>query len=263
MNWVQRWLEATACPSLEPQRDRQVESLAHEIGRAMRQEGRFFHLEQAAAALGIPAEDLPLVRERLYELSLKFALRRFTFADKDRAALGWVARKLQLAPEQARQVELRVGRKVFEEYLAFAIAGGFLDDEERAQLRAIATCLAVTTRQLVLGYLVESGGDFLHRIMEGMADAGRIPDAAWEQLLSNVETLGVSRVEFMAPLRGHAAGFARKIINRAKANGGLTRNQIPPMRSLVDKVMSVAQRGSALRPPAGTATRVPRPPATA
>ena len=262
MNWVEKWLDATACPSLDPKRDKQVESLAHEIGRSMRHDGRFFHIDQAAAALGILDEDLPLVRDRLYELSLKYVLHRFTVTDKDRAGLGWVARKLQLTPEQARQVELRVGRKVFEEFLAFAMAGGFLDEEELGQLRSIAECLTVTTRQLVMGYLVESGDEFLHRIMEGMAEEGQISDTAWEKLMASVEVLGVSPAECVAALRGHATAFARKIVDRARANGGLTRNQIPPMQSLVGKLMPAGPRASVTVPPAAAA-KGSRPPATA
>jgi len=242
MNWVRDWLDMTACPALDPERNQEVETLAHQMGRAMRQEGKFFNLDHAAAALNIETEDLPLVRDRLYELSLKFVLKDFNINDKDRGGLRWVARNLKLTPEQARQIEMRVGRKVFEEYLAFGIAGGFLDPTELAELRSIATCLQVTTRQLVLEYLADSGADFLYRIMEGMAEDGKIPEQTFKRLISSTEELGVDGPEFITELRKHAEDFKDRIRSRAEANGGLTANQIPPMESLLAHLQSIDHR---------------------
>jgi len=214
MGWVHNWLEATACPTLKRDQEEQVQSLACQLGYFMRQEGRFFDLNETVVLLGISPRELPLVQDRLYELTLRFVLRNYAITDRDRAGLGWVAKTLRLSPEHARRIELRVGRRVFEQYLSFAISGGYLDHEELDQLRSVAESLGVTTRTLLVGNLAESGPDFLERILTGMTENGRITDQAWNRLLASTLALGLSHDEFLRILRPHAQRLADDIRSR-------------------------------------------------
>src|SRR3972149_813013 len=99
MGWVRDWLEATACPTLERDQDEHVQSLAQQMGRVMRHEGRFFSLRETAVLLCIPPRGLPLVQDRLYELALKFVMQDYAITDRDRVGLGWVAKALKLSPD--------------------------------------------------------------------------------------------------------------------------------------------------------------------
>ncbi len=236
MGWVRDWLEATACPALEPDRDQRVQSLAQQMGRFMRQEGRFFSLTETSIVLGIPARDLPLVQDRLYELTLKFVMQDYAVTERDRAGLRWVAKTLKLSPEQARRIELRVGRHVFEQYLAFAIAGGYLDEEELGQLRSVADSLDVTTRQFLLGYLAESGESFLESILSGMAGDGTISDEVWNRLLASTKALGLEAEEFLRVLRPQARRLADRIRNRVKPNGQPDTDLWPAMQALMARL---------------------------
>jgi len=208
MGWVQDWLQATTCAVLGPQREEQVRHLARRMAGCMRREGKFFNFNEAASYLGVPEEDRPIVKERLYELTLRYVLEDYQITEKDRAGLHWIARGLGLSEEQAHRIELRVGRRVFEEYLAFAIAGGYLDAEELGQLRAVAGSLGMTSRHLLLGYLAESGEQFLMRLATGMAENGQVSDAAWHRFLGSVHALGLAEEEIVRVLRLQARRLA-------------------------------------------------------
>lgn len=203
-NRIKAWLEATACRVLDPERDERVGRLARDVAKCMRREGSFFDFTDTTRLLRVGLDDLPLVQERVYELTLKHVMRDYVITPRDRTGLGWIARRLRLPPEVARQVEVRVGRRVFEEYLAFALGGGYLDEEELGQLRSIADSLNVTTRQLLIGYLADAGEEFLRRIVEGIAENGRIDDTAWRRLIDSTERLGLREDEFVRVLRAQA-----------------------------------------------------------
>ncbi len=234
MGWVRDWLEATACPILEQDRDERVQTLARQMGHFMRQEGRFFSLNETAIMLGIPPRELPLVQDRLYELTLKYVMQDYAITERDRGGLRWVARALDLTPHQARRIELRVGRRVFEQYLVFAIAGGYLDDEELQQLRSVADSLNVSTRQLLLGYLAESGEAFVERILTGMAEDGKLTDEAWHRLVASTKALGLEEEEFLRVLRPQA----RRLVGRTRVrpNGSPDTDPQPALQSLMARL---------------------------
>lgn len=236
MGWVRDWLEATACPSLDRDRDERVSALAQQMGRFMRHEGRFFSLRETAVTLGIGPTDMPYVQDRVYELTLKYVMQDYAITDRDRAGLGWVAKTLKLPPEQARRIELRVGRSVFEQYLAFAIAGGYLDEEELRQLRTVADSLNVSTRQFLLGYLADSGEEFLERILAGMAEDGAITDAAWKRLVASTAALGLEEEEFARVLRPQVRRLAGRVPARARSNGRSDTDITPALRSLMARL---------------------------
>ena len=236
MGWVRNWLEATACQVLQRDQDERVQSLAHQLGRTMRHEGRFFNLQETGLMLAIPTRDLPLVQDRLYELTLKFVLQDYAINERDRTGLGWVARTLRLDPDQARRIELRVGRRVFEQYLGFAISGGYLDDEELQQLRSVAASLNISTRQLLVGYLAEAGREFLERILTGMAEDGKITDAAWNRLLASTQALGLDKEEFLRVLRPHAQRLTERVRTRVKPDGQPDTDLWPALQSLLARV---------------------------
>lgn len=218
MDHIRDWLEASASPVIDRHHDREIDSLARQLAKAMHREGKFFSIRDSAALLQASPQDMPLIKERVYELALRRVLKNFNIGGQDRAGLGWIGRTLGLAPEDTRRIELRVGRRVFEEYLMFAIAGGYLDQEELQQLQTMAASLDVPTRELLLGYLNDSGQQFLKRLVEGMAQDGQITDESWERLMTTVEALGVNRQEFLRILRLHGKTLADSI-RTANAKG--------------------------------------------
>ena len=236
MGWVRDWLEATACPSLDRDRDERVSALAQQMGRFMRHEGRFFSLRETAVTLGIGPSDMAYVQDRVYELTLKFVMQDYVITERDRAGLRWVAKALKLPPEQARRIELRVGRNVFEQFLAFAIAGGYLDQDELQQLRTVADSLNVSTRQFLLGYLADSGEAFLERILAGMAEDGEITDAAWKRLLTSTAALGLEEQEFVRVLRPQVRRLANRVPARTRSGSGSDADLTPALQSLMTRL---------------------------
>src|ERR1051325_2538772 len=102
MDRVRGWLDATECSTLAPEHEQRIENQARQMAKMMRQEGSFFSVRDCTAHLNILPEDLPLIRERVYELAVKWVLRTFAITDKDRSGLRWIARILSLSPEQTR-----------------------------------------------------------------------------------------------------------------------------------------------------------------
>lgn len=210
MSHIREWLEATACPSLDWVRDEQVGKQARSVVKAMRREGHFFSFRDTTELLKIPLEDLVLVKERVYELTLKHVMEDFRISECDRGGLRWIAHSLHLEPDDARRIELRVGRKVFEEYLAFAIAGGYLTGDEVQEFRRLAVSLDVTTRQLLLGYLAESGEQFLQMIAEAVVADGAVSASQWGKLIASVGALGLDEGELVRVLKAQIPRFAEK-----------------------------------------------------
>jgi hypothetical protein len=236
MEHIRAWLDATACPAVDPDQDRRVSSQARELAACMRKEGKFFSLRESSDVLHVLPEDMALVKDRLYELALKFVLKNFVISDKDRMGLGWIARNLGLEAGQARLIELRVGRRVFEEFLGFGISGGYLDKEELTLLRTIAASLQVSTADLVISYLTEKGEDFLKRIFTGMPQDGVITDESWNRLLKTLGELGVSETQFLAALRPHGPRWAEKLLNEAKVLHGLVEIDLRPVGGLMRRL---------------------------
>lgn len=235
-NRVTAWMEATACPRFSADRERRVGDFARRLARSMVQEGHFFSFRAAVEFLNVPPEDGDPVRDRVYELAFKRVLEEGSAtAAARRAGLRWIARHLGLSEKQAGWVELRVGRRVFEEYLAFALAGGRLDPDELEYLRAIADGLGIGTRRLLLGCLAESGGRLLERLLEGLAEDGRIDDRDWTLLLDTVGALGVTPDEFGRLLRPHA----RRLVDRLEVEGRerpSSARRAPAARVMLDRL---------------------------
>ena len=207
---VRELLEATNCATLDSERNERIETFARQVALAMRQEGNFFHIHQAAETLQIPPLDILLVKERVYELTLRGVFKKSFISGKDRAGLHWIGKTLRLSPEDSRRIELRIGRRAFEEYLAFSISCGFLDAQEMAELRSISESLEVPTRDLLLSFLAESAEHFLRRILDGLTEDGRISDESWHRLVATTIALGVSEVELITLLRPACTQLAQK-----------------------------------------------------
>ncbi len=230
---VRELLEATNCATLDPQRNERIESMARELAKSMRHEGHFFHIHVAAEALQIPPEDILLVKERLYELTLKRVFRKNMISGTDRTGLQWIGRTLHMTPEESRRIELRVGRRVFEEYLAFSISCGYLDEQDMSELRSIADSLSVSTRDLLLGFLAESAEKFLRRILTGLAEDGWISDAAWRRLLDTTASLGVNERELVTLLRPAARSLAEAFQKEKRWDPDVP---IQPLRRLAERL---------------------------
>lgn len=233
MDHIRDWLEGTACPTVDPARDEQIENLARQLAKAMHREGKFFDINDSAPFLMNQAgDDLMLVKERVYELAVRRVLKDFSIDGRDRAGLRWIARTLGLIGGRDRQIELRVGRKVFEEYLMFGMSGGYLDEEELHQVQSMAAGLEIPTRDLLLGYLTDAGEQFLRRLLDGMADNGEITDESWNRLLATAEALGVARQEFLQVLRVHGKAIADHIRSN-QAQGRPVLLDLKAVRSLL------------------------------
>jgi hypothetical protein len=211
MNRIRKWLQATACPVLDWAQNERIELAARQVVKFMRREGNLFSFLDTTTLLKVPIEDLVLVKERVYELTLKHVMEDYRINERDRQGLGWIARTLKLDPKDARLIELRVGRQVFDEYLAFAISGGHLSDDEVAEFKQIADSLHITTRQLLLLFLAESGEEFLKMILDALADQQAIADADWGRFTASLAALGLDEEELIRVLRAQSLRFRENL----------------------------------------------------
>ncbi len=207
MSRIRKWLRATSAPTLDIDRNERIEDFARQVVKCMRREGSFFSFHDTAIVLNIPLEDLVLVKERVYELTFEYVLEERQVTERQRAGLSWIAKTLRLDAEDAHRVELRAGRRVFDEYLAFSISGGHLTDEEIAEFRSLAAGLRVTTRQLLLLFLADSGDSFLKMVLEVLAERPQIEPAHWKRLTRSLAALGLGESELVRVLRAQAIRF--------------------------------------------------------
>lgn len=249
MERVRELLEATNRATLDTERNERIERHARDLARIMRQEGHFFHIHLAAENLQIPPVDILLVKERVYELTLRSVFKKHLISGEDRTGLAWIGKTLRLTPEESRRIELRVGRRVFEEYLAFSIACGYLDEQEMAELRSIGRSLSVETRELLLSFLAESGEHFLRRILTGLAEDGQISDEAWQRLVSTTAALGVQELELATLLRPAERSLAKKLEKEKRWDSDVP---IAPLQRLSERLNRICQAG---RPSNGTSSK--------
>jgi|GEM_PF-3402645 len=231
---IRDWLDETACPLLDIEREERVGLLARKVAKSMRQEGRFFSFRETATFLHMAVDDLPLVKERIYELTLKHVLDNYIIKERDRVGLRWIAKALKLSDEKTREIELRVGRHVFQEYLSFAISGGYLDDEELDQLHTLARSLGTTTKELLMDYLSGSGEQFLERILAGMAEDGKITDESWQRLISSTQALGLAERGFLTVLQKPGERLAERILTNTQPDDEASYAQYRSVLNLLD-----------------------------
>lgn len=231
---IREWLKATACPVLDYAQDERVDIAARHVIKAMRREGNFFSFRDTTGLLNVPIEDLVLVKERVYELTLKHVMEDYKISDRDRQGMAWIAKALKLDPKDARHIELRVGRQAFDEYLGFSISGGHLTKDEIAEFRQIAESLRVTTRQLLLLFLAESGEDFLKMILDALADKQAIDKADWGKLTTSLDALGLEEEELVRIMRAQASRFHENL-KAATKRPPEADNQERVLRLLMDR----------------------------
>lgn len=231
---IRQWLEATACPVLDWARNERVDLAARQVVKCMRREGNFFSFRDTADILNVPIEDLVLVKERVYELTLKHVMEDYQIDQRDRQGLSWISRALKLDPKDARRIEMRVGRQAFDEYLAFAISGGHLSEDEISEFRRIADGLHVTTRQLLLLFLADSGEKFLKMMLDALADKQTVDDTDWNRLTVSLAALGLDENELIRVIRAQAGRFIENLKHTSK-RPPLADNQERVLKLLLDR----------------------------
>lgn len=233
-NRIREWLKATACPVLDYAQDERVDVAARHVIKAMRREGNFFSFLDTTTLLHVPVEDIILVKERVYELTLKHVMEDYKISERDRQGMAWIAKALKLDAKDARRIELRVGRQAFDEYLAFSISGGHLTADEIAEFRLIAESLRVTTRQLLLLFLAESGEHFLKMILDALADKEKVENADWRKLTASLAALGLEEEELVRIMRAQAVRF-RENLKAATKRPPDADNQERVLKLLLDR----------------------------
>ena len=128
------WIRRNSTHLLDPDRDVRLSQVARQLEKTMVEKRDSFDLQESLSSFDIPPRDHPLIIERVYELALRRAWRDQKITDKERAALQWIARRLNLGPDRTAQIERTTGAAIFEAHLAKATSDGILTPKELASM---------------------------------------------------------------------------------------------------------------------------------
>ncbi len=216
-----RWIREASLQLFDPERRQRIEAYGRELDRAIGRLRGDFRLHDVRDRLGISDSDWCDARCEAYRRALQRAWKDRRLTQRERAALDWIAERLELTFSQKSTVETEVVRRCFEEALGDAFADGVLDAHEVETLRHIAQHLGRDLPDVIREYFRDEGEAFLRALFATAVSDGRISDADWDNLRRAVDALGFSYGELERILGSQAHRFVEHVLADAKSDGRL------------------------------------------
>ncbi len=221
---------------VDAERSARLSAYAAQLEERIRADREYFRPEFACAALGIAPGDREDALQRTYELALERTYRDEVITERERAALNWLAARLELDDEHRKSAEIRVGGEVFERVLDTAMRDGRIEFIETAKLDALAKTLGQPLPTLISTYFSSRGAVFLRALFESIIRDGEISAAEWEHLGSATDGLGLPRETLMQMIGGAAESFVDQLLADARAAGVSPEATRKALGSLLDRL---------------------------
>lgn len=217
-----RWLNDKVVALVDPGKEERRDALATALYQSLARDKGQFELDRAQLALGIDSDDADHVIERVYRRVLATGWKDGQLEDAEKRTLHWVAQKLQIATETAREINLDYAKRAFEKALSKAMEDGYVDEDEAAALERIAAGMGSNVVALVAHCFASEGDSLLRGIFLAAAEDGAITAKEWSRLVQTAQRLGLSPQKLSATLAPHVEPFIEHVLADVKADGELT-----------------------------------------
>lgn len=228
------WLRKASTAVLDPGREARLQHYVREFAREIKAQGSRFSFAQALREGAVSAADTPLLREKLYEASLRHAWQDRQVTDREKAGLQWLKKLIEMPDEQACEVEMRIGRDILEQCLADAITDGNLSESESTQLQAIATTLNVQLGPFIENYFSNWSEGFLRGLFASSVENGTLTRDEWAKLIRSAERLGLGEKHLVKAVNAQAKLFVEHTLADAKSDGTMTPREAQYLEELTE-----------------------------
>jgi len=236
MNQVASWFKAAVTTLLDPDRESRVQVLVSAIHHGLHTQGQRFSLEQAIASCDHSEKDVREAKERVYRGVLERGWSDGVLTGTEQKTAKWLAAKLAIPSEQARNLDFEQARKSFGVTLAKAMQDGVVDSQEEDRLNAIAGAVGCTLPEFARTFFQREGEAFLRSIFLSCVADNRISQSEWDYLLYVTQRFGLQPHEMLATVEPQARQFVEHVLADAKSDGKLSADESKTLHWLVQNL---------------------------
>ncbi len=222
MSKLRKWVGKIAQDLVDPDRETRLAELVNGMHRGLQEQGPKFSLSSFAQGKDINDRDLAAARDQLYRKLLAKGWLDGKLTEEERQVATWVAKSLEFPEPDARAINIEFARERFSVALAEAMEDGVLDEQEEAQLEAIAASVGMRLADFTRAFFKVTGERFLRAIFMACVAGGNIAEGEWEYLLQVTKKFGIERAELLKVIQPQAEQFIEHVLADAKADGRLS-----------------------------------------
>jgi tellurite resistance protein len=222
MKQFTNWFQQVVTKAFDQDREARIQTLVQVIERGIQVYGPQFTLNPTLGNLAYSVSDLDEARGRVYGAALARGWSDGTLNEVEQKTAQWLAAKLGIQADQARQLEMEQALKHFGLALAHAMQDGILDSEEEARLSAISAAVGSNTAAFMRSFFQTEGQSLLRSIFLACVADNSISQSDWDYLLHVARRFGLTQQELLAVIRPQATQFVERVLADAKSDGKIT-----------------------------------------
>lgn len=229
-----KWINQAMTALIDPDKEARLAAIEHAMHQGLTKHRDQFVLRDCVAGLESKPSDLETAGKNVYRKILSRGWGDGVLAPGERATAQWVARALELRPEDTMAVNEEFARQHFARALAEAMEDGVLDTDEQARLNSIAESAGSTLPRFARSFFQVEGERFLRAIFLSFVENNRFCQQEWERLLETAEILGFTREELLHSIRAQSRAFVEHVLADAKADGVIAEREQQVLHWLMD-----------------------------
>jgi uncharacterized membrane protein YebE (DUF533 family) len=234
---VLSWVAGTVTEAFDSAEAQRIEAYVARIDGLFAQRRQQFNYAQAAAELGIPKDDHCEVAKRVYQRFVGRSWSDSQITEREKELLGWVARVLGIAPDEATSLNAAAAGEVFKNAVAKAIADGRVDEAEATKLQAIADHAGQPIGLLMARFFQRESDSLLRSIFSQAAVDGRLERAEWKEFCDTAERLGIPKQHVLHAIRDPAHQLIEHTLADARSDGEISDREERTLVSLLETIV--------------------------
>lgn len=238
---VLNWIAGKVAESLDSADSERIEAYVARVDGLFAQRRQQFDYAHAVAEIGIAEHDRYEVAKRVYQRFLVRSWADSQITTREKELLGWVAKVLGLAPDEAANLNASAAGDVFRNALATVIADGRVDEAEAAKLQAIADHAGQTVGLLMARFFKREADSLLRSIFSQAAADGRLERAEWKDFCESASRLGIPQQHVLHAIREPAHRLIEHALADARSDGEISDREERMLTSLLDNIVVDAE----------------------
>lgn len=215
---VLKWLGKIAQSTIDPNREARVKHLEAIIANGFKSQGQKFSVDQIQLSSDFAPADLEDAANSFYLKHLKLAWADQIVTAKEKGQLNFLEAALRISKNKVDSMRTACVKDAFESVLAKSMDDGVISERERKHLSHIAAQLGCTLGDFANAYFKEQSENFLRGMFLKAINDGELTNREWDNLISTVELLGISKDEFLLKIQPQAIAFVEHVLADAKAD---------------------------------------------
>lgn len=222
MKQLTSWFKSAVNTLLDPDREGRVQALVDAIHLGIQNHGQRFVIHQGLIPQDYTQQELNEAKIRVYKLALERGWTDGVLTPAEAQTTQWLAARLELPPDEVRQLNVQQARRHFGMTLARAMDDGVLNPQEQERLASIAAAVGSTLPQFARAFFQNEGESFLRSIFLACVADNRISDSDWNYLLQVTALFGLHRNEMLAAIQPQALQFVERVVADSKSDGKIS-----------------------------------------